>query len=114
MGKNGAYNPSWYTQYKKDIVNLLKSHNIPKKDYSILNVIFGLPYPKKVIGGEKAKIEGLPHRGHSGDTDNYMKGVKDAIENAGLFSNDCQIFSETTTKVFTRTSGYIIIFLQEY
>lgn len=113
LGKNGAYNPSWYTQYKKDIVKMILSHNIKKKDYAVLYVVLGLPYPKTVKGGESKRIEGYPHRGHSGDTDNYIKGVKDAIQQSGIIEDDCQIYSETCTKVYTRTTGYILFFLEE-
>lgn len=111
LGKNGAYNPSWYTQYKKDLVILIKSLHIEKKDYNSLYVVFGLPYPKQVKGGQDNKIEAAPHRIHSGDADNFMKGIKDAIQQAGIIEDDCQIFFETSCKVWTKTEGYIQFFL---
>ncbi len=111
LGKNGTYNPSWYTKYKKDLVLMIKSYHIELKDYSKLNVIFGIPYPKVVVGGEKNRIEGVPRRDHTGDADNYMKGIKDAIEQSGIIKDDCQIYFETSCKLYTKTEGYIQFFL---
>jgi Holliday junction resolvase RusA-like endonuclease len=112
LGKNGAYNESWYTQYKKDIVILIKQAKIPKGDYSQLYAIFGMPYPQVVKGGNKMKIEGLPHRIHSGDTDNITKGLKDAIQNAGLVEDDCSIYLNCCSKLWTKTGGYIEFYLE--
>lgn len=113
LGKYGAYNESWYTKYKKDITILLKGLHIPKKDYAKLEVRFGMPYPKTVKGGEKNKIEGMPHRINSGDVDNLLKPLKDAMQDVGILQNDCQIYYEAGCKVWTNTTGYIMFFLQE-
>jgi Holliday junction resolvase RusA-like endonuclease len=112
LGKNGAYNESWYTKYKKDLIFLLKSAKIPlHKKYNELYVVFGLPYPKTVKGGQKMKIEGAPHFSDSGDVDNFTKGIKDALQQAGIIENDCMIYHESCTKLWTCTDGYIRIFL---
>lgn len=107
LGKHGAYNPSWYTAYKKELVGVIKGANIPKKEYSELYVVFGLPYPKNVIGGKKEKIEAKPNVSGSGDLDNFIKGIKDAITQAQIINDDCQIYIERSCKVWTNTEGYI-------
>ena len=111
-GNVRTYNHSWYTKYKEALTLTIKSANIPKKDYSKLYVTIGIPYPKHIKGGQKAKIEALPHRKASGDTDNFVKGIKDAIEQAGVLTNDCQIYYEVVCKVWTKTDGYIEFFLK--
>ena len=111
LGRNGAYNESWYTSYKKDLILLLKAQRIPVADYKEIHVIFGMPYPQVVKGGQKMKIEGLPHRSDSGDVDNLLKPIKDALQQAGTLVNDCQIYHSPSMKLWTKTSGYIHFFL---
>jgi len=104
-----AYNPTWYTNYKKELIVLILQQKrlIPKKDYHEIHVRFGVPYPKQVKGGKKMKIEGLPNVEGNGDVDNYIKGIKDALEQAGVFTNDCQVYFDCAAKVNTCTNGYI-------
>lgn len=103
--------PSWYKPYKEELIRQMKTAKIPPASYSALFVTFGMPYPKQVKGGKKAKIEAKPHQTNSGDADNLMKSLKDAIEEAGIIENDCQIYYEITVKVWTCTEGYIEFFL---
>lgn len=114
LGKNGAYNESWYTKYKNDIVVQLNTSKFKKQcsDYGTLFIRFGMPYPKIVKGGIKAKIESRPHQTNSGDLDNLTKGVKDALQKAGILVNDCQIYCEFVSKVWTNSKGYITIKLE--
>ena len=111
LGKYGAYNESWYTSYKKELILKIKTSGLAKLDYSILYIQFGLPYPKTVKGGEKMRIEGAPHRNDNGDVDNFIKPVKDALQQSGLINNDCQFYLVCGEKTYTKSSGFIFFAL---
>ena len=39
------------------------------------------------------------------DTDNLQKGLKDAMTKLGWWKDDCQVFSEHVTKIYSRVPG---------
>jgi len=103
---NVTYYPKDYQTYKDNLCLLIKALHIPKGDYKELWATFGVPYPKHVKGGKKARIESKPMR-EKFDCDNVCKGLMDALEQAGVLENDRQIYMTHVCKLRTNTSGYI-------
>lgn len=110
---NLTYYPKDYVDYKNQVCLMIKALNIPTKKYGKLYVRFGMPYPKTIVGGKKAKIEAKPHD-KKPDTDNLTKSIKDFLNDCGVFEfDDSNIYFEQVTKVYTNTEGYITFLLEE-
>ena len=98
LGRNGVFNTSAYSKYKKDLIVLLKQSGLKKNDYDYLEVRFFYPYPKSTA--KKRIIEGYPLRSKC-DTDNLTKGFKDALEQGGFIEDDRRICGEYAAKYYT-------------
>lgn len=98
LGKFGTYNPAHYTKYKKSLVILLKSLNIPKEDYSYVKVFFHFPYPSSTP--KKNRIDEAPMR-YKYDIDNLLKAFFDALQDAGIVEDDRKIAGVYAEKFFT-------------
>lgn len=98
LGKFGTYNPSSYTKYKKDMMFLLKSLNIPKQDYSYIRVNFYFSYPQSTA--KKNRIDQAPMR-YKYDVDNLLKGLFDAMQQSEIIQDDRQISGVYAEKLFT-------------
>lgn len=101
------YNEPHYTKYKTTIAWMLRDAKLGLKpgDYSKIFVTFYLPYPKST--SKKNLIENAPHR-KKPDWDNYIKGIQDAMEEAGIFINDGALSDGIVMKRYTtRERGYI-------
>tara|TARA_Y100000004_G_C8921460_1_gene415596 strand:- start:816 stop:1223 length:408 start_codon:yes stop_codon:yes gene_type:complete len=106
LGRYGTYNKKEYTKYKNDLMILIKSLRIPKKDYSLVRACFLFPYPKRTP--QKKRIHLAPLRNKC-DLDNLVKGLLDALEKVEVINNDRQIFSLQIEKRFTvREQGAIL------
>lgn len=108
---NATYYPSHYQAYKDELTIRLRLLGIPQKNYGILRVVFGIPYPQTVKGGKKERIEGKPHQ-QKPDLDNFLKGKKDGLTQSGILIDDSSIYYIEASKVWTNTSGYIKFFLK--
>lgn len=49
-------------------------------------------------------VDGEPHTDKP-DTDNLEKGLKDIMTKLGWWEDDCQVFSEHATKIYSRVPG---------
>jgi Holliday junction resolvase RusA-like endonuclease len=109
---NCTYYPEDYQKYKDELCNMLKSLNITSKDYCKLYVVFGLPYPKNVVGGNKNKIESKLHK-QKPDLDNLLKGLKDGLTQSRVLATDdstiCIVYG---SKLWTNSEGYIEFLLE--
>jgi Holliday junction resolvase RusA-like endonuclease len=111
-GINCTYYPPEYQQYKDELCLILKQLKVNPKDYTTLNVTFGIPYPITVKGGKKARIEGKIHI-QKPDLDNLTKGMKDALTQSGtLLTDDSTICFLHASKLWTNSEGYIIFLLE--
>lgn len=106
-----VYYPNGYHEYKKQLSAKLLELNIPRKDYSLLFVEVGYPYPKATA--KKRLIEGFPHRSNY-DCDNVVKPLMDCLEKVEVIENDRQIYELRVRKVYTCTRGYIKFYLGIY
>lgn len=106
LGRGGhTFNPANYTKYKKDMIFLLKSLNIPKGDYSYVRVNFHFPYPKST--SQKNRIDNAQMR-YKYDIDNLLKGLFDAMQQAEILQDDRQISGVYAEKLFTTAdNGWI-------
>ena len=109
---NLTYYPGEYQSYKDLLCIKMKQLSIEPKDYTILWVSFGIPYPKTVKGGKKERIEGKKHL-QKPDLDNFLKGLKDSLTQSGiLLTDDSTICEIHASKVWTNTEGYIKFLLE--
>jgi Holliday junction resolvase RusA-like endonuclease len=82
VGKWGTYYPPIYAKYKKELGDMVECANLPTPDvcpYSVY-IEFVCTPPKK-----------LSNPFPRGDTDNYIKGVLDAINKRAIFEDDKQV-----------------------
>lgn len=107
LGKFGTYNPPNYTKYKKGLVILLKSLNIPKEDYSYVKIFFRFPYPASTP--KKNRLDEAPMR-YKYDIDNLLKGFFDALQDAGIVQDDRRIAGVYAEKFFTNNQKGCIEF----
>lgn len=78
---------------------------LPSSDYSKLDVTFYVTYPKSTP--KKHLIDQQPQR-KKPDVDNYVKGLSDAMEQAGILVNDGQLSDISCRKRYTlEPEGYI-------
>lgn len=100
-----AYYPKEYEKYKQDLALLIRSKRIPKGNYGRIRAIFYLKYPKST---PKYKlIEKAPHQ-KKPDADNFLKGLLDGLEQAGVIENDSQFYRIEVQKLYTIVSSRII------
>lgn len=99
LGKYGnAHNTPKYSNYKKTLAWMLKSLGIPPKDYEYVCIRFYYAYPKSTPNKHRKDLE--PMRGKY-DIDNLIKTFLDALQDAGIISNDrcvCGVYAE---KIYT-------------
>lgn len=105
LGKHGTYNPTKYTKYKTSCVWLIKALRIPKGDYSAVDIIAYLPYPKSTA--KKNRIEGALHR-YKVDIDNILKGCLDVLQDAGVIKDDRQISDVSAKKRFSANPRWVV------
>lgn len=87
-GRN-FHNPKWYKRYKEDIVDAIKAKGgFPKENYFAIDAGFYIKYPKDQM--KKNPEDGLLYRSR-GDSDNYMKGILDALQDGEYIPNDRMI-----------------------
>jgi Holliday junction resolvase RusA-like endonuclease len=110
-GKKIFHYPTKYHKYKDDLLLLIKSKKIPKKDYKEIWATFLVKYPKQYKGGEKAKIENAPMR-QKFDCDNVLKGLLDGLQQANVIEDDRQIYITHTSKLWTKGEPKIIFVLK--
>lgn len=109
---NCTYYPEEYQKYKDELCLTLKSLSIVPRDYCVLYVVFGVPYPKTVVGGNKNKIESKLHK-QKPDLDNLLKGLKDGLTQSGvLATDDSTICIVHASKLWTNSEGYIDFLLE--
>jgi Holliday junction resolvase RusA-like endonuclease len=102
FGRYGVHNTSKYSKHKKDLAFLLKTLNIPQKDYEYVEIKFYFAYPKSEL--KKNRIDNAPMN-RKYDVDNLVKSFLDALQDAGVLKDDrcvCGIYAE---KLFT-TENY--------
>ena len=111
LGRYGVYNHPAYTDYKRNLMWLLKSKSIPIKDYDSIHARFYFTYPKKTA--KKNRIDNAPMRKKC-DCDNLVKGLLDALESVKVINNDRQFYSIFVEKFYTcKEKGYIEFELNE-
>lgn len=101
------YNPADYTKYKSAIAILLKDARLglKKGNYGRIFVTFYMTYPKSTP--KKDLIDNAPHI-KKPDWDNYIKGLQDAMQDAGIMLNDSAVSDGAVRKRYTlRPKGYI-------
>jgi Holliday junction resolvase RusA-like endonuclease len=105
LGKNGAYNPAKYTKHKNDLIILMKSLNIPKKNYKAVKLAFYFPYPKSTP--LKKRIDLAPMN-YKYDIDNLIKSFFDALQQSGVITDDRTICGVYAIKLFSvENKGWI-------
>lgn len=104
-GRVHSYNKPEYTQYKQNLINHIQQLQIPSEDYRSLVAVFYVPYPKSTP--KKKLIDHAPCI-KKPDSDNYLKGLMDSIEQAGVLSDDGRIAYVAAGKRYTTNStGFI-------
>ena len=100
-----AYYPAKYHKYKAELAFFLIVEGIAKEDYGIIDATFFLPYPKST---PKYKlVEGTPHR-KKPDADNFLKGLMDGLEIAGVTENDSKFWDVRAVKLYTTGNPRIV------
>ena len=101
VGKHGAYYPEKYRDYKRALGLIIKS--VCKTHYKgaiKIEVGFYMPIPKSLSKKKQEELAGEWHT-KKPDTDNLIKGVKDALEGIA-FNNDSQVCHETSYKMYSK------------
>lgn len=104
-----VYNPSEYTEYKKQIAMALRVLKVPKGEYSRIYISVHMPYPKSVKDTKKEtrRVDGAPHL-KKPDWDNYVKGIQDAMGDAGIIKDDGGLSDGMVKKRYTiEENGFI-------
>lgn len=101
-GRTQVYYPHNYHKYKTALGLLLKTLRIKQpvngEWLGWLRVEFYLPCPKKA---KKSEVwEGRTHR-KKPDVDNYIKGLMDGLESAGVIKNDSNFYHIDAAKYYT-------------
>ena len=105
----GVYNPSQYMEYKAMLASELRrkfSHkfNVPAK---------GTKERTKYIKNNRYALSVEFYRTKNvGDVDNYLKTVKDALEDAGILANDSQVDLAIVFKGIDKEWPRTVIMLQ--
>jgi len=112
FGKNGAYNTTKYSKYKKAIIFFLSELKIPVGDYDYIHAKFFVPYPKSTP--KKTLIDNYPLR-QCFDCDNVIKGLCDALQDAKIIEDD-RLFSSMFVEKYrtTQAEGRIEFELQTF
>ena len=106
--RNGTYNDPKYTNYKKAI-GMLSKANFSVSDKPIaMHVIFYFDIPKS--WSKKKKEETIWHTSRP-DTDNLLKGVKDAL-NGIAYVDDAQVCCVSAKKQYSFRAGIDIEILE--
>lgn len=105
-----TYHPNEYTKYKEELARILRDRKRSgeiKEDagYTMLTVTFYHAYPASTP--KKKLIDLAPHF-KKPDGDNLLKGLMDAMGDAGIFANDSNIADFCVRKCYTtQPSGYM-------
>jgi len=95
-GKPIMMNDPKYTKYRQDLVTLLRKEQIPDFDWLSIWACACSPYPKATKPEEmilcRASTKGR------GDADNYVKPVKDSLEDLGTVTNDKNFYIQASGK----------------
>lgn len=101
----GVYYPSGYLQYKQALVEqFVANHSAElfatesRHSYIMAELTFYFAYPKSTA--KKHRVDNQPCRA-KGDLDNLAKGVLDAMEQAGLMTNDRELARLDVAKYWT-------------
>jgi Holliday junction resolvase RusA-like endonuclease len=109
----GVYQPigQWYYAILQEFTKLTKLEGFEKLDGPLyLNCKFYFQRPKKhykTNGELNPKYATFWHTSKP-DTDNLLKGLKDAITKSGYIFDDAQICHETSLKIYSETPKTII------
>lgn len=106
-GRAQVYNDPKYTAYKESLISIFGMMGIkqPKKPFQRIYMECGLPYPKSTP--KYKKLEGSFHL-LKPDWDNFVKGVQDGLEQAGIIHADGGIAVGLVIKRYTlQPTGYI-------
>ena len=86
-------------------MEVIQALKIAPGDYTTLEAEFYFSYPKST--SKKHLIDGQPHR-KKPDADNVVKGLKDALTQAGILADDGQIAELVVRKRYTtQAAGHI-------
>jgi len=101
--RNGTYNPTRYTNYKRAIA--LQCRHIKKHDGPVkLTLAFQFRYPKSWSKKRKAETH---YHASKPDTDNLIKGIKDAL-NGIAYRDDAQVVHVEAIKYYGERDLIII------
>jgi len=93
--RRGTYNPERYTNYKKAIA--MQCRGMTKHEGAVvMRVAFQFKYPKS---WSKKKKEAAGYHTSKPDTDNLIKGVKDAL-NGIAYHDDAQVSQIEAVKYY--------------
>lgn len=101
--KNGTYNAKEYTKYKEAIrlAYVSKNKGYPIESAMFMRIDFFFEIPKS---WSKKKKEAAKWHTSRPDTDNLVKGVKDAL-NGVAYKDDSQVCYVVARKQYAHTSG---------
>lgn len=91
-GKAWTYTPKIYAQYLDDLTLLLKAQKLPQFAGAVELVV---QFHANKITFDIHEVRGKPKRG---DIDNYLKGLMDGLQKAGVIENDSQVCSIAAVK----------------
>lgn len=99
--RNGTYNDPKYTNYKKAIALYCQRHFEVSDKPIAMHLIFLFDIPKS---WNKAKKDRAIWHTSRPDSDNLVKGVKDAL-NGIAYSDDAQVCYVSAKKQYAEVSG---------
>ena len=96
-----------YWEYKDLLKSEAKKHNY-KLTEILKDITFVIPFPKSYNQKKKQSLEGKPHT-LKPDTDNIIKGFKDALIKDSLLKDDCEVHTYNNIRKIWGETGKIII-----
>jgi Holliday junction resolvase RusA-like endonuclease len=106
-----TYYPKRYTDYKKAIGLMLKQQWMSREpaDFFYLSAEFYFAYPKSFP--KRQREEAAPMRKRC-DLDNLVKGLMDAMQDAGMIQDDRQLSAIDLSKHWTTGTSRIHFYLE--
>ena len=97
------YTPKRTKDVEQEIAQIARKRlpNEPLRSPVSISMVFCMPIPKSTSLKNRRKLEGTPHVKKTGDIDNLIKTVLDAL-NGIAWEDDSQVFDVSAKKIHSR------------